>query len=121
MKNIFIASFILLIFSCSLGLDDGSDLVGKWKLTQIGLMSDLSYTLFNSDNTGKDVYYMGMDVESNFTWRVTKGDYYNIIEYKCDPTSDSVSQDEYYFSADKKYLYLREKGKDDYWISYIKE
>ena len=107
---VFIVMLIGGISSCDLGLDSGVDMTGKWSYQA---QQYLGYTdakteifSFNSDGTGTYEYHSGnVDRNSNITYSVSKGSGL----YKKLSVNDSGTTDyEYYFSADKNTLYLKD-------------
>jgi hypothetical protein len=104
-RIILIESIIMLCISCSMGIDDGSDIIGKW------MNPDYQYEEFITFKTNNIGYYeIKRDhkvwTSKDFIWQVELGQYYKLVKL----SGEMDTNFEYYFSSDKKYLYLRQSG-----------
>lgn len=117
-KVIITITLIIILFTgCSLGLDNGSDIIGTWtrfypndlrswfvKFRDDGEGQCNSGFTFEGSARKKENYYY-------FTWKVKKGAFYKIlmIDYKDDVNFEDTGY-EYYFDVYKETLYYRKAG-----------
>ncbi len=123
MKNIlsrllFACIFTIVLSSCDMGIESGEDLVGEWVCTQYNLSGNITHTYtFNSNGTVKYHHLAdsGYSYYSYYKYSIVTDKGYKIIkllDYPDDSYSSPVGNTEdheYYFSTDKKYLYMRWK------------
>ncbi len=137
-RILFIIFGIFFLFSCDLGKSDGSDFYSGYYVKDKDNDSSTKDSLYGKEEIGfndeKKGYYISD--KSNvtyatvlFSWNIEKGDFYNVLKLK-DFSFDAYENSkiipeqeisfEYYFTDDKKNLYLKEKNSSDGFMLYKK-
>ncbi|MCK4796819.1 MAG: hypothetical protein KAT05_05515 [Spirochaetes bacterium] len=131
MKFKLVILFILItILSCNLGLNDGSDLIGKWthdefslNLYEVDGVTQVRYS-FNEDGIGqlKETFLWILPIIYSFTWSTEIKKPYNmlIIDYPDETNKDDITYN-YYFSLNKESLYLKKENTTKWWKKWNKE
>ena len=118
-KLILLLILSVLIISCSLGENNGIDLIGQWKAKNLFGSGNF---IFDNNNKGFTIFpkEINSDNTADFTWKVKKRDFYNTLELVYNKDS-SIIKYEYYFSASKTSIYFKEIDKSNsQWNEYNK-